>query len=78
MNRGDADGNSYTYLRISDRIYVMRTRGANRKNDSGTGDDVELNYLNGNSVSFEELSSWVESNGTPEEKFMLEYIRPPL
>lgn len=77
MNRGDADGNNYSYIRLSDRIYIMRTAGANQKNDAGGGDDVELNYLNGNSVSFEDLSTWIERNGTDEEKFMLEHVRPP-
>lgn len=75
-NRGDADGNPLVYIRFSDRIYVMRSFGPNKKNDFGSGDDVVLNYLNGNYVSSKELSSWIEVNGTPEEKLMLEQGGP--
>jgi hypothetical protein len=64
-NRGNADGNPYSYTRLSDRIYAFRTR-----------DDVELNYLNGNYVSSKELARWIEAQGTPEEKEMLERYRP--
>lgn len=77
-NRGDADGNPYQYIRLSDRSFVMRSLGANQKNDSGAGDDVYLNYLDGNSISFEELTRWIESNGTPEEKETLEAYWPAL
>lgn len=76
-NRGDADGNSYSYLRISDRAYVLKTLGANQKNDSGALDDVQLHYLNGNPVTFEELSSYIEQNGTPDEKMTMEGYWPP-
>ena len=71
-NRGDADGNSLMYIRFSDRIYLLRSFGSNRKNEFGSGDDAVVNYLNGNYVSSKELTSWIESNGTPEEKMMLE------
>lgn len=77
-NRGDADGNNYSYLQIGDRAFVLKTLGANQKNDSGGGDDVQLNYLNGNSVTFEELSSWIEQHGTPDEKTALEAYWPAL
>ena len=70
-NRGDADGNSYIYIRFSDRIYLLRSFGPNRKNDYGSVDDVVLNYLNGNYVSSKALSNWIESQGTPEEKQVL-------
>lgn len=75
-NRGDADGNPLVYIRFSDRIYVMRSFGPNRKNDMGSADDVVLNYLNGNYVSSKEISGWIEVNGTPEEKYMLDQCRP--
>ena len=75
-NRGDADGNSYSYLRIGDHALVLKTFGANQKNDFGAADDVLLNYLNGNIVTFEELSHWIERNGTPDEKMMLEAYWP--
>ncbi len=75
-NRGDADGNPFVYIRFSDRIYLLRSLGSNRKNDFGSGDDVVLNYFDGNYVSSKELSSWIESKGTPEEKEMLEVYRP--
>ena len=71
-NRGDADGNSLAYVRLSDRIYVLRTVGRNPKDDR---DDIELIYLNGNYVTFEDLSNWIESKGTPEEKVKLYYFR---
>ena len=71
-NRGDADGNPYLYLPIGDHAFLLKTLGANQKNDSGAADDVQLNYLNGNPVTFEELSNWVEQNGTPEEKMIFE------
>ena len=77
-NRGDADGNPYQYIRVSDRIFVLRSLGANQKNDFGAGDDVHLNYLNGDSVRFEELTRWIEYNGTPEEKERLELYCPAL
>ena len=77
-NRGDADGNPYIYLRLSDRIFILRTLGRNGKNDSGHHDDVRMNYLNGTSVSFAQLSSWIDVNGTPEEKEMLEVYLPVL
>ena len=35
-----------------------------------------INYLNGNYVSSKELLSWIESNGTPEEKYILEQGLP--
>ena len=75
-NRGDADGNPYIYARLGDRSYVLRTMGKNVKNDFGAGDDVRLNYLNGSFVSFEQLSSWIKANGTPEEKEQLEACQP--
>lgn len=75
-NRGDADGNPFVYIRLSDRIYLLRSYGSNRKDDFGSGDDVVLNYLQGNYVSSKELSSWIESNGTPEEKLKLELCQP--
>ncbi len=75
-NRGDADGNPYIYIRFSDRIYLLRSFGSNEKDDFGSADDVELNYLNGNYVSSKELSSWIEAQGTPKEKMMLEQARP--
>ena len=74
-NRGDADGNPYTYIRLSDRIYLLRSYGSNEKNDRGAGDDVVLNYLDGNYVSSKELSTWIPLNGTEEEKYMLEVYR---
>lgn len=77
-NRGDADGNNYSYLQIGDRAFVLKTLGANQKNDSGADDDVQLNYLNGNSVTLEELSNWIEQNGTPDEKMALEAYWPAL
>ena len=67
-HRGDADGNPYVYLSLCDRCYILRTLGKNEMNDSGSQDDVQMNYLNGNWVSIEELSSWIETNGTPDEK----------
>lgn len=73
-NRGDADGNNYSYLQIGDRAFVLKTLGANQKNDSGAADDVQVNYLNGNSVTFEELSNWIEQHGTPDEKFMFDAL----
>ena len=72
-NRGDADGNSLVYVRLGDRIYVLRTVGRNQKDDR---DDVQVIYLNGNYVSFEDLSKWIESEGTPEEKWRLEQLGP--
>jgi hypothetical protein len=71
-NRGDADGNPYTYLRLSDRSYILRTLGKDGKNDFGAGDDVQINYLNGNFVTFEELASRIKADGTPEENEKLE------
>ena len=76
-NRGDADGNPYAYLRIGERIFILRSLGANQKNDAGSGDDVQLNYVNGNRVSFEELVREVQSHGTAEEK-TLEAFWPAL
>lgn len=75
-NRGDADGNGYQYIRLSDRIFFMRTLGANQKNDFGAADDVQLNYLNRTSVTFEQLSSWVRSEGTADEKELLALYFP--
>ena len=72
-NRGDADGNSLAYVRLGDRIYVLRTVGRNPKDDR---DDVQVIYLNGNYVRFEDLSKWIESEGTPEEKWRLEQLGP--
>ena len=71
-NRGDADGNGYSYIRLSGRIYLLRSLGSNETNDRGACDDVVLNYLDGNYVSSKELSSWIQANGTEEEKYMLE------
>lgn len=42
-NRGDADGNPYLYVRVSDHIYILRIFGPNRQNDFGSGDDIQLN-----------------------------------
>jgi hypothetical protein len=77
-NRGDADGGPYLYLRMSDRIYILRIFGPNRQNDFGSGDDIQVNYLNGNSVSFEQLSNWIETMGSPEEREKLEAYRSVL
>lgn len=67
-NRGDADGNPYFYRRLSDRIYILQALGPNGKNDFGLGDDIQINYVKGNSVSLEQLLVWIDSMGTPEEK----------
>lgn len=77
-NRGDADGNPYQYIRLSDRIFVIRSLGTNQKNDFGAGDDVHLNYLNGSSVSFDELTRWIKDSGTPEENEALGAYWPAL
>ena len=71
-NRGDADGNPYAYIRLSDRIYILRLFGPNRKNDFGSSDDIQVNYVNGQPVSLEQLFSYIQSMGTPEEKETLQ------
>jgi hypothetical protein len=67
-NRGDADGNPFFYIRLSDRVYVLRTFGPNGKNNFGLADDIQINYVKNKSVSFEELLVSIDSMGTPEEK----------
>lgn len=67
-NRGDADGNSYQYLHLTERAFVIQSLGRNQRSDRGAEDDVRLSYVNGNLVSFEELSNWVQQSGTEEEK----------
>ena len=67
-NRGDADGNPYFYLRISDRIYILRTLGPNGQNDFGQADDIQIDHVAGKSVTFDEVSVWIDSQGTPEER----------
>jgi hypothetical protein len=75
-NRGDADGNSYFYIRISERIYILRTLGPNHRNDFGGADDVQIIQVAGTSMSFDELSVWVHSQGTVDEREALENYRP--
>ena len=77
-NRGDADGNGFQYIRLGNRIFVMRSFGSNQKNDFGAADDVQLNYLNRTSVTFEQLSNWVRSEGTADEKELLALYFPAL
>jgi len=74
-NRGDADGNPYFYIRISNRIYILRTLGPKGQNDFGRADDVQISHVAGHSVSFDELSVWIDSQGTPEEREALENHR---
>lgn len=76
-NRGDADGNGLSYIRISYRIFVLRSSGPEPKYDGRPRHAVQLNYLNGVSVSFEDLRTWVQSNGTPDEKNSLDIYFPP-
>lgn len=78
QNRGDADGNPFLYLRMSNRIYILRIFGPNRQNDFGSGDDIQLNYVNGNPMSFERLLNWIETSGTQEEREALEVYGPVL
>lgn len=77
-NRGDADGNPYLYLRLGDHIYILRMFGPNQRNDFGSGDDIQINYLKGNRVSFEELSNWIQTSGTVEERETFAGYRPVL
>jgi hypothetical protein len=50
-HRGDVAGSTLLYYAIGGSSFVLRSVGKNGVDDCGTGDDVELLYLNGEEVS---------------------------